>query len=270
MSETASQIRQRLVSRAVSYLGCKESDGSHKKIIDLYNSHKPLAQGYKVSYTDPWCDAFASACAIAEELTDIIPTECGCGCHIALFQKLGRWVENDAYVPSPGDYIFYDWQDSGSGDNTGSPDHVGIVVSVTGGVIKVIEGNKSDAVGYRSIAVNGRYIRGFGVPDYESKATAEESSAVKDDSVISVCYGAAVPVELHELTRGSYGSEVKTLQRILYSRGIKGADGKAITVDGEFGPNTTYAVKAAQELLGISADGVVGKITWAKLLKELS
>lgn len=38
---------------------------------------------------------------------------------IALFQALGSWVENDAYTPEPGDYIFYDWQDSGVGDNTG-------------------------------------------------------------------------------------------------------------------------------------------------------
>ena len=38
-----------------SYLGCKEANGSHRKIIDLYNSHKPLARGYAVKYTDAWC-----------------------------------------------------------------------------------------------------------------------------------------------------------------------------------------------------------------------
>ena len=170
--ETEAQLRARIVNRAISYLGCKESDGSHKKIIDLYNSQSPLPVDYKVTYTDAWCDAFASAVAVAEKLTDIIPTECGCERHITLFKKIGRWVEDDAYIPSPGDYIFYDWQDSGSGDNTGGADHVGIVVSTSGGTIKVIEGNKSDAVGYRDIAVNGKYIRGFGVPDYAGKAGA--------------------------------------------------------------------------------------------------
>lgn len=81
-------------------------------------------------------------------------------------------MENDAYVPSPGDYIFYDWQDGSNyatTDNTGSADHVGIVVSCDGKTIKVIEGNMSDAVGYRKLAVNGRYIRGFGVPKYASR-----------------------------------------------------------------------------------------------------
>jgi hypothetical protein len=87
-------------------------------------------------------------------------------------------VENDAYVPSPGDYIFYDWQDGSNyatTDNTGSADHVGIVVSCDGKTIKVIEGNMSDAVGYRKLAINGRYIRGFGVPKYASKATSAPS-----------------------------------------------------------------------------------------------
>lgn len=71
--------------------------------------------------------------------------------------------------------ILYDWDDNGVGDNTGSADHIGIVVSVSGGVIKVIEGNKSNAVGYRELAVNGKYIRGFVTPKYSSKATKEEA-----------------------------------------------------------------------------------------------
>ena len=175
---TENQLRQKVVKIAVSYLGCKEADGSHRKIIDLYNSHKPLARGYAVKYTDAWCSTFASAVAIAAGLTDIIPTECGCEKHIALFKKLGAWVENDAYVPKPGDYIFYDWQDStnyATTDNTGAADHVGIVTEVNGSTITVIEGNMSDAVGYRHIAVNGRYIRGYGVPKYASKATGTDA-----------------------------------------------------------------------------------------------
>jgi lysozyme len=85
---------------------------------------------------------------------------------IELFKKLGEWIENDAYVPKPGDIIFYDWQDSGSGDNTGWPDHVGIVEAVSGSTITVIEGNKSDSVSRRTLQVGGKYIRGYGVPKY--------------------------------------------------------------------------------------------------------
>jgi nucleoid-associated protein YgaU len=89
-------------------------------------------------------------------------------------------VENDAYIPSPGDAIFYDWEDKGSGDNTGAPNHIGIVVSVTGSNIKVIEGNMDNKVGYRTININGRYIRGYGVPKYYTKAVVEPDFKVGD------------------------------------------------------------------------------------------
>lgn len=163
--------RQKIVNMAVSYLGYKESDGSHRKIIDIYNAHKPLARGYKVKYTDAWCATFVSAMAIKCGITDIIPTECGCGKMIELFKKLGAWQESDAHVPQPGDVMFYDWDDSGKGDTTGDPEHVGIVEKVSGNTITVIEGNYSNSVKRRTMTVNGKYIRGYGVPKYAEGST---------------------------------------------------------------------------------------------------
>lgn len=173
---TEKELRELVVKTAEKYLGCKESDGSHKQIIDIYNSHKPLARGYKVSYTDAWCATFVSVVSILCELTDIMPTECGCGDMIELYQKLGRWVEDDAYVPQPGDIIMYYWKDNGKGDCTGYPDHVGIVVSVSGSKMKIIEGNKSDSVSYRELTVNAVSIRGYCIPNYASKATTSAPS----------------------------------------------------------------------------------------------
>ena len=63
---TEKQIRQAMVTRARRYLGCRESNGSHKQIINIYNDHKPLARGYAVKYTDAWCATFGSAVAILE------------------------------------------------------------------------------------------------------------------------------------------------------------------------------------------------------------
>lgn len=176
---TEKQLREKIVSIATGWIGCNGNDGSHKKIIDVYNSHKPLACGYAVKYTDMWCSTFASAVAIKAGLTDIIPTECGCERHINLFKNLGAWVEDDAYTPKAGDYIFYDWEDNGVGDNKGYSDHIGIVVSVSGSTIKVIEGNMNNAVGYRNIKVNAKYIRGYGVPNYASKATKADKVEAK-------------------------------------------------------------------------------------------
>lgn len=164
-----SYSRSKIVEQAKSWIGLKESDGSHKEIIDVYNSHTPLARGYKVTYTDAWCATFVSACAIKCSYTDIIPTECGCEKMIELFKKKSRWVENDTYTPAPGDIIFYDWQDNGVGDNTGRSDHVGIVEKVSGKSLVIIEGNCSDSVKRRSLNVNGRYIRGYGIPKYDAE-----------------------------------------------------------------------------------------------------
>ncbi len=170
---TELELRQKVVRTAEAYLGCKEADGSHRKIVDVYNAYKPLPLGYKVTYTDAWCDAFVSAVSILCGLTDIIPVECGCGRHIDLFKGLGIWVENDAYVPTMGDIIMYSWRDDGVGDCTEGASHIGYVVSCDGRSIKIIEGNISNSVGYRTLEVNGQYIRGYAVPHYEKHATKE-------------------------------------------------------------------------------------------------
>ena len=161
-----SYVNNPLVGQAISWRGYNEEDGSHREIIDVYNSHYPWARNYAVQYTDAWCATFVSACSIKMGMTDIIPTESGCGQMVELFEELGEWDENDDRVPNVGDIIFYDWDDSGEGDNTGWPDHVGIVAKVSGSTITVIEGNKDDAVSGRVIQVGDRYIRGYGVPNY--------------------------------------------------------------------------------------------------------
>lgn len=163
---TEAQLREKIVAKAKSFLGYRESDGSYRQIIDLYNSHRPLARGYALQYDDDWCAGFVSAVSIACGMTQILPTEVGCGKMIARFRELDSWVERDSYVPKPGDVIFYDWTDSGYGDNQTEPDHVGLVTACDGKTITVIEGNLSDAVGYRTVAVDARYTRGFGTPRY--------------------------------------------------------------------------------------------------------
>ena len=159
--------REAIVSEAISHVGVKEGTVLHHKIIDRYNSRKPLPRGYAVKYTDAWCATFISYLAIVMGYTDIIPVECGCPQMITLAKQMGIWVEDDSYVPKPGDIVLYDWQDSGSGDNTGNPDHIGIVEKVVVKTETVIEGNYKDAVGRRELAVNGRYIRGYIVPKYQ-------------------------------------------------------------------------------------------------------
>lgn len=262
MSKTAKEIRELFVNTAIQYLGCKESNGSHKKIIDLYNTISPLPVKYKMSYSDAWCAAFVSAVAWQCGITDIVFPECGCGRMIKLYQNKNRWQENDAYVPEIGDVIFYDWSDSGYGDNTSGADHVGIVCEVNGNQFKVIEGNKSDAVGYRNMTVNGRYIRGFGLPDF-----ANASGSAGTMIVSTTASGGST------ISSNNYSTQIRQYQEWLnttYNAKLK--------VDGLFGNLTKKAVvKAFQQYLNdtyeekLEVDGSFGVLSKAASEKcELS
>lgn len=170
VSEEEAQLRLSFIAAAEQYWGYNELDGSHQEVVDIYNSHLPLAQGYTVTYTDSWCATFVSAAAIQCNLTDIIPTECGCERQIGLFDALDCWEEKDSYTPLPGDIIYYAWDEPFLfGDCNAWADHVGIVVGTAGPFIKVIEGNKDDQVAYRYIPMNYWQIRGYAIPDYASK-----------------------------------------------------------------------------------------------------
>ena len=163
---TPTEDRASILKVAMAQLGVEEGSEAHKAIIDTYNAHEPLAQGYEVQYNDNWCATFVSFCAIEAKLIASIPTECSCERQIGLWQELNRWEETDSYLPLPGDIIYYDWDVRTLGDSKGWSDHVGIVVGTHGPFIKVIEGNKDDSVGYRYIIRWDPRIRGYGLPNY--------------------------------------------------------------------------------------------------------
>lgn len=159
MSVTASDV----VNLAVSCIGIDK-----RKVIDTYNAHKPLAQGYEVQYTDSWCDTFFSYLYIVLNAVDLIGgTECGVERHIQLFKKKGIWQEDGTIIPRAGDGICYNWDD-GTQPNDGFADHIGIVEKVEGNQITLIEGNYNDTVKRRTIPVGWGYIRGYAQPKYDA------------------------------------------------------------------------------------------------------
>lgn len=278
---TENQLRSNVVSIMKGWLGWSETNGQFKKIIDIYNSHKPLARGYKVKYSDEWCATAVSAAFIAAGLTDIGFTECSCNRMIALYKAKGRWKENDAYIPKVGDVVMYDWNDNGVGDNVGLADHVGLVAEVNGNKLTIIEGNKNVTVAYRSIDINGKFIRGYCVPDYASKAskpvetvstaTYSKTAFIKD---VQKAFGATVDgiagpetlnstITLSAILNRKHES-IRAVQRRLAALGYTSV-GK---VDGIAGAKFTQAVKEFQKKNGCIVDGEItarGK-TWKKLL----
>lgn len=281
---TETELRARVVAQAEHWLGRNEADGSHMEIIDLYNTLRPAGY-YKMTYTDPWCACYVSAVGMAAGLSDIILPSVNCDQMISFYRARGRWEESDSYTPQPGDLVMYDWADSGAGDNTGGADHVGIVVNVSGNVIKVIEGNKADAVGYRYIPVDGRYIRGFCLPDYASKADAlsqpdkgskngtSSGTAVSAQSEVYLSQNektkdnktepTACTVELPIVRYGDEGEPVRAMQLLLIGRGYAcGWHG----ADGEHGPATKSALVKFQAANGLTEAGTCAAETWEKLI----
>lgn len=180
---TEKELRTKAVATARSFKGATQGSAAHKKIVNTFNKVKP--DGWAMNYTAAWCATFASADAIltvgVDDAKKYFPLSANCVTIIDKAKKLGIWVEKDSYVPKIADWILYDWDDTGKGDDKGSPDHVGIVEKVTKDKITVIEGNFSTAhkVGERTVAVNGRYIRGFVTPKYGAIAKKKTEEKAK-------------------------------------------------------------------------------------------
>ena len=165
---TEAAIRQKVADTALALVGIKEGTAEHKKIIDTYNAKLPkLPRGYKMTYDDAWCACTMSYIGIVLEIIDVILPECSCSAMIGLYKKAGRWEERDDYVPDIGDLVMYAWKGQ-KGENTLAPDHVGMVVSVEGKTIRVLEGNYDNQVKIREICVEYIKVRGYCLPDYAS------------------------------------------------------------------------------------------------------
>ena len=165
---TEDAIRQKVADTAQALVGIKEGTAEHKKIIDTYNAKLPkLPRGYKMDYNDAWCAATMTYIGIILGIPNIILPECSCSAMIERYKRDGRWMENDAYVPKPGDLVMYAWKGQ-KGENTLAPDHVGMVVTVEGKTIRVVEGNDDNQCKIREICVEYVKIRGYCLPDYVS------------------------------------------------------------------------------------------------------
>ena len=175
--------RTNAVNQARSWVGCRESNGSHKKIIDVYNKYGPKYG--KVGYSAAWCATFVSAVAIATNNTSVIPVDCYCPRMLNNFAKKTR---DKKFTPQGGDVVFYDW------NWNKVPDHVGMIESVNGDSVTAIEGNYSDSVKRRTFKKGYSLLLAYCLPSYSvnnivsytaPKQTETIDAAVEDASVTS-------------------------------------------------------------------------------------
>lgn len=236
------------------WLGYSEATGAHRLIIDLYNAYCAIhgyPRGYKVQYTDPWCDPCLSAAYIKAGAVDLIGgVECGVEEHVQIFKRKGIWIEDGNITPKPGDIIVYSW--GHKQPNNGYSDHIGIVEHVCGTSITTIEGNYKDSVARRTLAVGDGNIRGYARPLYASE-TAQNGITVEDDNL----YQFAVKT----VRKGSEGASAALLQRLLIGWGYDPHG-----VDGSAGDKTIKALKDFQTDEDLAVDGICGQHTWSKIL----
>lgn len=60
----------------------------------------------------------------------------------------------------------------------------------------------------------------------------------------------------------SIDSKTLSLQKALNRLGFKGSNGNRLAEDGDYGTNTTFAVKSFQSMAGLKVDGIAGNNTW--------
>lgn len=148
---------EKIIKKAISFLGVSEPTGDDQ-FIRYYNN----ITGAGFSMSVAWCAIFVTVVArMVGAATSIIPTFASCDIGADWFRNKGRYEKGKhyggTYTPKRGDVVFYSSKHT-QNDST----HVGYVVSVTGDTIKAIEGNKNDAVGYRTIKTSDKYIIGYG------------------------------------------------------------------------------------------------------------
>lgn len=97
----------------------------------------------------------------------------------------------------------------------------------------------------------------------DNGSNSGSSSAPTNTNLIGTC-----SVQLHTFLIGAVDNQIKTIQLILNRLGYKGKDGKSLTVDGELGTNTAYAIEAFQRASGMKNInfGTVAARTWELLL----
>ena len=177
-----------------------------------------------------------------------------------------------AYVFSANTTVYAHWTYTSSGGGGGSyyaptvPDMPMLYSGCTGDAVKTLQ-EKLNAKGFDSGNVDGI----FGAKTYAAVTAFQKANSLGVDGIVGKLTWAklydATPVNVTPVTTqpmlrtGSRGDAVRKLQELLNAKGYTCGD-----VDGIFGSKTYAAVLAFQKANGLAADGIVGSLTWGKLV----
>lgn len=147
-----------------------------------------------------------------------------------------------------------------------APDMPMLYRGCTGDAVKTLQ-EKLNAKGFDSGNVDGI----FGAKTYAAVTAFQKANSLGVDGIVGKLTWAklydATPVNVTPVTTqpmlrtGSRGDAVRKLQELLNAKGYTCGN-----VDGIFGSKTYAAVLAFQKANGLAADGIVGPLTWGKLV----
>lgn len=167
-------MRDNVINIAYNEIGYKEKSKSANK-DELYNktakagSDNYTKYGLELYGFNPivWCCCFvswvANQCGI---MGSLIPKSMSCTETMNWFKNKGQFKARGSYTPQKGDLIFYNWS-----GKSNPAEHIGIIKSVNGSTLEVIEGNINNAVGIRNISKTKSTIIGYGLPAYDNSSS---------------------------------------------------------------------------------------------------
>lgn len=250
---TIIEAKNKVANTAIAEIGYKETGKNITKYAEYFDKNCPNFYNTKKQGAE-WCDIFNDwdfVVNFGEELARKMLYQpiksAGAGCKFSA----QYYKQNNAFYKTPeyGDQIFF--------YVGGEINHTGRVIGVSSTQVITVEGNSANAVRQRTYNLNDKSIAGYGRPNW--------SLAAQDKEV------EFVDIQMPVLQYGSKRYEVGVLQVILNSKNYKGANGRPLTVDNDFGKNVRFAVHSYQEDLkkkGLinTVDEIVGKKTWTHLL----
>ena len=221
-----------------------------------------------MDFPAPYCDAFVDWCFDKAYGTTTAKSLLGGNFDDYTVASAEMYNKHKAIYTSPvvGDQVFFTKNGSISGCY-----HTGLVTKVDSTYFYTIEGNTSGASGvvangggvaekkYNISAYRGKVL--FGRPKYDAATSSEAPK--KQDSKSPKTKVPAIAKPTIKLC--SIGTEVEKLQKDLNYLGFKGKNGKTLTVDGDAGVNTIYALTAFQKKYKLQPDGEYGPKSYTKM-----